>query len=98
MARKSEEKKRREYYGPNGGTANLFKMVSVDNVLEAIIKVKEASRPDIVKLIWLYVKAHNLQRKGRKIQPDFKLSMLTGSSDEFDGFKLSRFIENHIIK
>ena len=98
MVRKTEKKKRREFAGPNAGTANLFKMVSVDNVLEAIIEVKEASRPDIVRSVWRYVKAHNLKRNGRKIQPDLKLCMLTGRSDEFDGFQLSRFIENHIIK
>jgi chromatin remodeling complex protein RSC6 len=70
---------------------NLHRRIYVDEVMRAIIGRPTTTRPEAVRLIWNYIKRHNLQKPGhgRIILPDQRLGGLTGEPGvEFYGFKL----------
>ena len=93
-------RKRRVNRRPNLGYQNLQKRFRVDPVLEAIIGTQWTTRPEAVRLIWYYVKRHNLQKpgNGRIILPDQRLEALTGEpGKEIHGFKLMPHIQKHIL-
>jgi chromatin remodeling complex protein RSC6 len=59
--------------------------------MRAIIGRPTTTRPEAVRLIWNYIKRHNLQKpeNGRIILPDQRLGALTGEPGvDFYGFKL----------
>ncbi len=67
--------------------------------LEAIVGAKKATRPQIVKKIWAYIKAHKLQdtKNRRMINPDKKLGTVVGNKS-IDMLKLAGAISKHIKK
>ncbi|MES2121417.1 MAG: SWIB/MDM2 domain-containing protein [Chlamydiota bacterium] len=69
--------------------------VSAD--LEAVIGAKKATRPEIVKKLWAYIKAHKCQdtKNRRMIVPDKKLSCVIGSKP-VDMLKLAGCLNKHI--
>lgn len=71
--------------------------VSAD--LEEVIGVKKASRPEIVKKLWVYIKAKKLQdsKHRRMINPDAKLSRVLGSRP-IDMLKMAGALNKHIKK
>jgi chromatin remodeling complex protein RSC6 len=94
------QKKRRVSRRPNRGYQNLHKAFNVDEVLRDIIGRNVTTRPLAVRLVWNYIKRHNLQKPGhgRIILPDQRLGALTGEPGvEFDGFKLMTHITRHIV-
>ena len=80
----------------------FFREMYVCPALAQIIRAEKASRGQIVKRVWLYIKAKQLQCKGRGrvIRPDERLASLLGIAEgiEVDGFTLMRHLENHIRK
>ena len=68
--------------------------------LQTIVGEKEATRGDVLKKVWDYIKANNLQDPGNKriIHPDEKLAKLFGSKDSLDMFKMAGIISQHIGK
>ena len=94
-----KKRKRRRDIFFNRGHLNLNREYYVDSVLENIIGQPRASRRLIVRLIWNYIKQHNLQKpgNGRIILPDDRLAALTGSHEEFNGFTLLKHIKQHVI-
>lgn len=70
---------------------------SVSPELEAVIGTKKASRPEIVKKLWAYIKKNGLQdaKKRRMINPDDKLSKVLGSRP-IDMLKMAGAISKHI--
>ncbi len=79
------------------GLAQMNYAVSPE--LEAIIGVKKATRPQIVKLLWVYIKKNKCQdtKNKRMINPDSKLSEVIGSRP-VDMLKLATFLNKHIKK
>ncbi len=69
--------------------------VSAD--LEAVIGTKKATRPEIVKKLWAYIKSHKCQdtKNRRMIVPDKKLSCVIGSKP-VDMLKLAGCLNKHI--
>lgn len=65
--------------------------------LEAIVKSKKLTRPQIVKKLWVYIKAHKLQdaKNKRLICPDKKLSEVIGKKP-VDMLKLAGLISKHV--
>jgi len=60
-----------------------------------------ATRYEIVRKIWMYVKSHQLQssKNGRMIVPDAQLAVILGDEGTpTDGFKIMHQIEKHIVK
>ena len=90
------QKKRRVSRRPNRGYQNLHKAFNVDEVLRDIIGRNVTTRPLAVRLVWNYIKRHNLQKPGhgRIILPDQRLGALTGEPGvEFYGFKLMTYTQ-----
>lgn len=98
--RKSVKRKAAAKKKKTGGkrTSGLMKTAySVSPELEEIIKTKRCCRPEIVKKLWVYIKAHKCQdtRNRRMINPDAKLSKVIGSRP-VDMLKLAGCISKHI--
>jgi DNA topoisomerase-1 len=68
--------------------------------LEAIVGASELSRPEVIKKVWDYIKAHKLQdtKNKRLIVPDAKLAKLFGSKEPIDMMKLAGLLSKHIHK
>jgi len=66
--------------------------------LAAIVDAKELSRPMVMKKVWDYIKAHNLQdpKNKRIIKPDANLAKVFGNSEPIDMFKLAGVLGKHI--
>lgn len=65
--------------------------------LAAIVGTKSATRPQVVKKLWVYIKKHKLQdaKKKRIIKPDSKLSEVIGKKP-VDMLKLAGLLSKHI--
>ncbi len=66
--------------------------------LEAIVGKKSLSRPETVKKVWDYIKAHKLQdpKNKRRIIPDDKLSKVFGSKKSIDMMQLAGLLSPHL--
>ena len=60
--------------------AALIKVMNVSENLAAIIGVKKASRPQCIKMLWAYLKKHNLQDAEQRqyFTPDEKMAKVFG--------------------
>jgi chromatin remodeling complex protein RSC6 len=79
--------------------AGLNKMsYAVSEKLAAIVGNKKLTRPQIVKGLWAYIKAHKCQdtKNKRMINPDDKLAEVLGKKP-VDMLKLAGFISKHIV-
>ena len=67
--------------------------------LAVIVGAKTLTRPQIVKKLWVYIKAHKCQdmKNRRMINPDQKLSAVIGKKP-VDMLKLATFLNKHITK
>jgi len=65
--------------------------------LASIVGTTSATRPEVVKKIWVYIKKHKLQdaKKRRMIKPDKKLSCVLGKKP-IDMLKMAGMISKHI--
>jgi DNA topoisomerase-1 len=68
--------------------------------LETIVGASELSRPEVIKKVWDYIKAHKLQdtKNKRLIVPDAKLAKLFGTKEPIDMMKLAGLLSKHIGK
>jgi chromatin remodeling complex protein RSC6 len=91
--RKATRKKRR------GGGGLSKQTYSVSSELQAIVGSKRLTRPQIVKKLWVYIKAKKLQdpKHKRIIIPDRKLAEVIGRRP-VDMLKLAGHINKHIKK
>lgn len=72
---------------------------SVSAELAAIVGSGKHTRPQIVKKLWVYIKAHKCQdaKKRRMINPDAKLSAVLGKKP-IDMLKMAGALSKHIKK
>jgi chromatin remodeling complex protein RSC6 len=72
---------------------------TVSSELEAVVGAKKLTRPEIVKKLWVYIKAHKCQdtKNKRMINPDQKLSEVIGKKP-VDMLKLAGHLNKHIQK
>jgi chromatin remodeling complex protein RSC6 len=72
---------------------------TVSPELQAVIGAKSATRPQIVKKLWVYIKAHKCQdtKNRRMIVPDKKLAEIIGKKP-VDMLKLAGHLNKHIKK
>jgi chromatin remodeling complex protein RSC6 len=92
-------KRRYKGTGPNRGHFNVTREMFVCPALAQIVCTIKASRGQIVKKVWDYIKAHKLQCKGRGrvFRPDARLSAVLGTKGmEEDGFKIMQHLEKHL--
>lgn len=84
--------------GKKAGLTQLTYNLSPE--LQAIIGSKTSTRPQIVKKLWVYIKARKLQdaKNKRLIVPDAKLAEVFGSKKPVDMMKMSGLLNKHIKK
>lgn len=90
MAKKKKAKKRK--------ASGLTKMTySLSPELQEIVKAKKLTRPQIVKKLWVYIKAHKCQdtKNRRMIVPDKKLAEVLGKKP-VDMLKIAGHLNKHI--
>jgi chromatin remodeling complex protein RSC6 len=102
MAKKAKTKARPKAKAKSSGRrkSGLSQLnYSVSAELEEIIKTKKSTRPQIVKKLWAYIKAHKCQdtKNRRMIVPDNKLSKVIGGRS-VDMLKLAGLLNKHIKK
>ena len=67
--------------------------------LADIVGTKKSTRPQVVKKLWVYIKAHKCQdtKNRRLINPDKKLSEVLGKKP-VDMLKMAGLLSKHILK
>lgn len=65
--------------------------------LEAVVGKGPMPRGEIVKQLWVYIKAHGLNA-GRIITPDATLAAVLGSKEPIDMLKMTGLVSKHIKK
>ena len=97
VARKAVRKKKKTGGKRKSGLTQMTYSVSPE--LEEIVKSKRLTRPEIVKKLWHYIKAHKCQdtKNKRMINPDAKLAKVIGSRP-VDMLKLAGCISKHVGK
>lgn len=72
---------------------------SLSPELQAIVGGSKMTRPQVVKKLWVYIKAHKCQdtKNRRMICPDKKLSCVIGNRP-VDMLKLAGHLNKHIKK
>lgn len=98
-ARKTTARKttKRKSSGRKSGLMTMTYSLSPE--LQDIVGAKTLSRPQIVKKLWVYIKAHKCQdaKNRRMIVPDRKLSEVIGKKP-VDMLKLATHLNKHIKK
>lgn len=79
-----------------GGLTSMTYSLSPE--LQAIVGTGKLSRPQIVKKLWIYIKAHGCQdaKNRRMIVPDKKLKEVIGGKP-VDMLKLAGHLNKHIL-
>ena len=93
--RRAAPKKKRK--GGGGGLTTM--MYGLSPELQDIVGAKRLTRPQVVKKLWVYIKAHKCQdtKNRRMICPDKKLSAVLGSRP-IDMLKMAGCLSKHIKK
>ena len=78
--------------------AMTMTLVGLSEKLQALLGIEQATRTEIVKLIWVYIREHNLQNPDdkREVICDDKMRAVFGDSVTI--FTLNKELMHHIIK
>lgn len=84
--------------GGGTGNAGLMKPITVDSDLAKVVGKEPLPRTQIIKKIWDYIKANDLQDKDNKrmINADETLKVVFDGKDQISMFELAKVINNHI--
>lgn len=76
----------------------LLKPLELSAELEAVVGKGPMPRSEVVKQLWVYIKANNLQNPDNKrnIFADDKLKPLFGGKDEVTMFEMTKLVSPHI--
>merc|ERR1711872_613818 len=94
-----KDKVKKTEASPKKETPSAFtKKFKLSADLAAIIGKKEASRPEITKDLWAYLKNNNLQDQENKqfFTPDKKMAKIFGN-EKLKAFTMSKFINPHLV-
>lgn len=83
---------------PRKANPALLKPMELSAELEAVIGKGPMTRGEVVKKIWEYIKAHNLQnpQNKRNILADAKLKPLFGGKGEVTMFEMTKLVSAHL--
>lgn len=76
----------------------LMKPMTLSADLEAVIGKGPMSRGEVVKAIWVYIKANNLQDQANKrnINADEKLKKVFGGKATVNMFEMTKLVSGHL--
>jgi chromatin remodeling complex protein RSC6 len=80
--------------------AGLMAPLTVSGDMANIVGKEPMPRTQIIKKIWDYIKANNLQdaTNRRMINADEKLKVVFGGKDQVSMFELAKIVNNHVQK
>ncbi len=95
--KKKAKKAKRKSSGRKSGLSQLNYHLSAE--LAEVVGTKKATRPQVVKKLWVYIKAKKLQdsKNRRLICPDKKLAEVLGSRP-IDMLKMAGALSKHLKK
>lgn len=82
------------------GNAGLMAPLTLSPDLAKIVGKDPLPRTQIIKKIWDYIKANDLQDKNnrRMINADDKLKVVFGGKEQVSMFELAKIVNNHVKK
>ncbi len=86
--------------GSKGASGIATKEYKLSDELSKVVGTDTSTRGNVMKLIWSYIKEHNLQDPNNKrtIVPDEKLAKVFGGDQPIDMFQMTRVISSHFKK
>lgn len=83
---------------PRKANPALLKPLNLSAELEAVVGKGPMPRGQVVKKMWEYIKANNLQNPANKrnIKADSKLRQLFGGKDEVNMFEMTKLVSGHM--
>lgn len=83
-----------------GGNLGLAAPLTVSPDLAKIVGSEPIPRTEIIKKMWDYIKANNLQDQANKrmINADDKLKVVFDGKEQVSMFELAKVINNHVKK
>jgi chromatin remodeling complex protein RSC6 len=97
MAKKKKAKAKKRSTGAKRTSGLTKTTYSLSPELQAVVGAKSLTRPQVVKKLWAYIKAHKCQdtKNRRLIVPDKKLCEVIGKKP-VDMLKLAGLLSKHI--
>ena len=94
-AKKAAPKKAAKKRQPS---AAFMKALTPSEALGAVVGVKPLPRTEVVKKIWVYIKANKLQDKTNKrmINADAKLKTVFGGKTQVSMFDMAKHLSKHL--
>lgn len=76
----------------------LLKDMTLSAELQAVVGQGPMPRFEVVKKLWVYIKAHNLQNPANKrnILADEKLKAVFGGKSEVTMFEMTKLVSGHM--
>ncbi len=76
----------------------FMKPLNVSPELEAVVGKGPLPRSEVVKKLWVYIKANNLQdqKNRRNINPDEKLNKVFGGKGTVSMFEMTKLVSKHL--
>jgi chromatin remodeling complex protein RSC6 len=84
--------------GKRQPSAAFMKPVQPDEKLAAVVGSEPASRPEITKKLWEYIRSHNLQDPQQKtyIKADENLKQVFDGKDRVTMFEMTKLVFGHV--
>jgi len=97
-AKKAAAKKPAKKKSARKPSAAFMKSLALSDALAAVIGSKPVPRTEIVKKLWVYIKANKLQDKANKrmINADAKLKPVFGGKSQVSMFDMAKHISKNV--
>ena len=97
-AKKAAAKKPAKKKSARKPSAAFMKALTLSDSLAAVIGSKPVPRTEIVKKLWVYIKANKLQDKNNKrmINADAKLKPVFGGKSQVSMFDMAKHISKNV--
>ena len=97
-AKKTAPKKAAKKKSARKPSAAFMKALTPSDALAAVVGSKPLARTEVVKKIWVYIKANKLQDSANKrmINADAKLKVVFGGKGQVSMFDMAKHISKHL--
>jgi chromatin remodeling complex protein RSC6 len=98
VAKKPAAKKPAKKKSARKPSAAFMKALAPSAALAEVVGSKALPRTEVVKKLWVYIKANNLQdaTNRRMINADAKLKPIFGGKEQVSMFDMAKHISNHL--
>ena len=98
VAKKPAAKKAAKKKSARKPSAAFMKALTPSAILAAVVGTKPLPRTEVVKKLWVYIKANKLQDKvnRRMINADAKLKVVFGGKSQVSMFDMAKHLSKHL--